>query len=519
MSDFDLASAQPISQGFDLASAKPAQAAPSNTGLSSAANGRSSFTGDMEALGSTLTGALATPIAGISGMGNAILNAGARGINAVTRPLGLPQIPQPTSDAADQVRATMRALQYQPQTQQGQNAAQMLGYLPGKLAQVSAAAGGKVTDLTGSPTLGAATTTALQAAPLLLGTKLPAFTLSARAMSPEAAEATSIGLKLTPEQAGGPVGKAVQGLTGSAKLERSISQANSPVVNNAVAQDLGLSKLTASAVRGAKAAPNAVYDQVSRLGSVPTDAQYQADIAGITDRTGSGSFSFDVPKDISDLKQGYAGVQKFDAADAVAKVRQLRRDSVANLGARYNPQQQALGKAQRQIADALDNQLDRFVQNSGTPDLISQLRDARTRLAQINSAQRAMKGDNIVPQLLSRQLANNVPLSGNMRVVANAYDHFGRSLQDVSKIRDSTPFGVLDLGYGAAAGLSRPAALLAIPARPLARAALASDAYQRYGIQGAPVTLAPRLPSLGPVPGLLAQPAAFQQQQPQGLLR
>lgn len=420
------------------------------------------------------SGAVASLAGGLSSAGANVENAGRWVLNKFGANL-------PGVDPAAGMQQIQRDLTYQPRTQGGQQLTDLLLTPARKYSDLANMAGEKTSDVTGSPFLGSAVNTGIQALPYAAGSFVKGSPAKApAALTPEVAQATNAGLKLTPEQAGGALGKITQSLTGSAKLERSISKQNAPTVNNLVAQDLSLPKLTQSAVAAAKAAPNAVYDEVAKLGKIGTDAQYQSDIGAVANKTGAGSFAFDVPKGIEDLKSGYAGVQSFDAADAVAKVRQLRRDSSANIGARYNPEQQALGYAQRQVADALDDQLARFADQNGKPGLMDRLTAARQQLAKINTAQRAMKGDNIVASRLAKQ----APLSGNMRVVANAYNNFDRSLQDVSKIRDSGPFGVLDLGFGAAAGLAHPGALSAVLARPLARGALASDAYQRYGIRG-----------------------------------
>src|SRR5256885_3472313 len=150
-------------------------------------------------------------------------------------------------------------------------------------------------------------------------------------MSPEVASAIKAGFKLTPEQGNaGIIGRATQSLTGSAKLERSLSKANAPTVNDLGAQEIGLppdTALTPANIQAAKTPHNAIYDQVSKLGEVTTDSKYQSDIAGIANRTGAGSFGFDVPPAIERLREGYSGLEKFDSADAVQKIRQLRADS------------------------------------------------------------------------------------------------------------------------------------------------------------------------------------------------
>lgn len=110
--------------------------------------------GNAETLGTLVSGAVATPLAGIAGLGAAAGNA-----------LGLTN-----ADPADVVRNVAGALTYQPRTAQGQQTLGQANYPLEKLAQVADVAGGKVSDVTGSPALGAATNAALQVGgPMLLG--------------------------------------------------------------------------------------------------------------------------------------------------------------------------------------------------------------------------------------------------------------------------------------------------------------------------------------------------------------
>lgn len=469
---FDLASAQPIAPtgGFDLSTATPVGKAPEKAPLSL----KDYLAAIPETSAHLGSGAIAAPISGLAGL-----------MAAAGKGLGLTN-----TDPADVVRSVQQGMTYQPQTQGGQNLSGAIGYLPQKFAQGADWAGGKTADLTGSPALGAAVNTAIQASPMLLGMKLPAGAPKiAPAVAPEVADATAAGLRLTPEQAGaGLVPRAVQSLAGSAKLERSLSKTNAPIVNDLAKQDIGVpasATLNDATFAAAKAPHNAVYNRVASLGSVPTDAAYQSAIGNLTNRTGSGSFGFDVSPAVQNLKEGYGGVTQFDAADAVAKIRQLRRDATTNQKI-YDPEKNALGVAQRGVADALEDQLDRHVQtlaqsNAVPPNLISQFRAARVSLAKINSVENAMQGTNVSAKALAKQPY----LSGNLKTVADAYGNFDRSLQDVSKIRDSGPFGVLDGVFGAAAGLAHPALFTSILARPLVRAALASKPYQAVGIQRA----------------------------------
>jgi len=75
---------------------------------------------------------------------------------------------QGADKAADDVRSTQEAMTRTPRSEAGKKASEAINYVPQKIAQGADAAGAKVAEVTGSPALGAATNTALQAAPALL---------------------------------------------------------------------------------------------------------------------------------------------------------------------------------------------------------------------------------------------------------------------------------------------------------------------------------------------------------------
>lgn len=98
------------------------------------------------------TGAVATPIAGLAGIGQGIKNLVVDG--------GM--------SAGDRVSQVQQMLTYQPQSSAGQAVTEGVSYPFEKLAQGADWAGRNTAELTGSPLLGAGVNTALQAAPAVL---------------------------------------------------------------------------------------------------------------------------------------------------------------------------------------------------------------------------------------------------------------------------------------------------------------------------------------------------------------
>ena len=411
------------------------------------------------------------------------------------------------ADAAQTVQRVENALTYQPRTSGGQAVKHFVSLPFAELGRGADWAGGKVASLTGSPLAGALANAGIQGLPMLAGAELPELRAAPADVgpdvAPEVAAAREAGIKLTPTQAqvpGGVIGRGIESLTGTAKLERALSRVNAATVGRLAGEDLGIDgPLSRAALKDAKAAPNAVYGEVAKLGNVPVDDAFRQKIAAIAN-PGGGSFGFDTPADIARLKEGYGSLENFDAGDAVSKARQLRRDASSNIGARYNPMQQALGHAQRAVADALEDQLERHVAATGGPsDLLKRYRDARVQLAKINSVDQALRaGKGQVSALnLAKQLDRGAPLSGNLRDVAEAAQHFPRALQDLSKIRNEGPLSALDLKLEGGLGILKPlAALKALPAfalPPVVRAILGSDLYQdaAFGPREAPTPPTP----------------------------
>lgn len=294
-------------------------------------------------------------------------------------------------------------------------------------------------------------------------------------------KATDAGYKLTPTQAGNKIGGAVEGLSGQAALERSLSKQNVTITDNLAKKALGIADdrpLNSATLGFERAKANKAYDAMAKTGPRKTSDQYRAEIQAIDDRTGGGSFAEDVPQEVVRLKQYYASRPGFNAKDAVAKVRQLRKDGRLN-SKNQDPEKQALGHTQLKIAEAIDNELTRHAQDIGQSKLASDYKAARVQLAKLGTVEDALSGTNVSAKKIWQQWKRGAPLTGELRAIAETYDSFSHVLQEASKIRQKHPFSVVD-GFVAAGGYAvNPLLTAAVVARPLARAALGSEAYQR----------------------------------------
>jgi hypothetical protein len=291
--------------------------------------------------------------------------------------------------------------------------------------------------------------------------------------------AREAGFSLKPSEAGAKTGAVVEGLTGSAKLETALAAKNQRNSNRLIREEFKLpdGPITSASLNNLKKTHNAVYQEVSKLGDVPTSEAFRAEISSVG-RTPGKSFQKDINKSVEELKSAYIDESRFSAADAVLKVRELRYKANKNIGNR-DPAAQELGYAQRAIADAIDNQLERHATELGKGDLVSRFRQSRQELARIHSLEAASRSGEVSAPVLAKMLDRGVPLSGSLRTIAETARAFPNVMREGRKLKGNTPVNMAEtfVGLGGAAAI-HPGFLAAAFARPAARAVLASERYQ-----------------------------------------
>lgn len=322
--------------------------------------------------------------------------------------------------------------------------------------------------------------------PLLLGAGRVAEKAPATVTETPVTHALNLGYKLKPSETGvAPVGRLVEGLSGSSKLETAAALKNQKVTNGLAAEAIGLPKetaLTPSVLKDARAPYNAVYQEVSKVGQIPTDKAYQADISGIGQTPGE-SFPGAQNPAIANLKQAYS-VPEFNSADAVQHIRQLRASANKNIRAPFAPDQNALGYAQKHIADAIEAQIERHASdpNSGvSPDLVKRFQSARQNLAKINTVENSLYKNttDVSAKALAKAANKGVPLSGKLADIAKVAENFPNVTRDAKALKNNVPINILE-GIGGGYGLyaHNPYVFGAMVTRPALRAGMLSKAYQ-----------------------------------------
>ena len=154
------------------------------------------------------------------------------------------------------------------------------------------------------------------------------------------------------------------------------------------------------------------YEPLNRIGTVPTDPQFNTSLDNVLAAyTGPGrSFPGAIPQPVQDLVNSYR-VGQFNSADAIGATRTLREQARANI--RAGGDNASVGLAQRAISNALEDQIERQLSQAGNPNtqaMLDQFRASRQRMAVSHAVEDAIiEGGGSVN---SRQLANDLQTRG-----------------------------------------------------------------------------------------------------------
>lgn len=414
------------------------------------------------------TGTVGSAVGGLAGLGRAAL-------------------PGPTGAGADVSRRVSQALTYEPTTGIGKAATDVASYPFVKLSQLGEQAGGAATDITGSPLVGAGISTAIQGAPIALGELA-----RVRAMRPEqltseqaatrenVAKATREGYVLTPSQADlGAVKKTLEGLTGSAKMEKLASLKNQPITNALIKEDLGIPegvKPTRELLASMRRQEGANYEAIRNAGTVTADQEFLSNINNI--EAPYKRIAEDFPKSKPPAILGELEAIKepsFSSSSAIDKIRELRDKS----DTAFRQGDKSLGKDLKDAANALENQIGRHLEKTSAfqpPGLLEAFRQSRAKIAKLYTAEKALNSQtgNFSAPVLARELKRGRPLTGGMKKVGEAGSAFSGSLRDVDAMRDRTEFGFGDLFLGGLGHMitGNWPALATVAARPAIRHAM-----------------------------------------------
>lgn len=380
-----------------------------------------------------------------------------------------------------------------PSTQSGKAAEQYVGALTEPVAKVLDYIPKKLEE-SGHPILGQ---TARAAQDVIGGGKaLETKEASAVAKAAPAVEAGSkaeligqvkkLGLKLTSQDVGAPIGKRVEAFASRPQLEREISVANAAQAKKAAAADVGIKgELSKGSINEGINKALVDYKAPRKLGRVDlaSDETWKGKLKEIEGT--SQQEEIDYPEDVnSSVQKEIAKFDKpnVDADSMVSKIAKLRERASDNFSG--NADDKALARAQRKLATAMEEAIERHGERIGQSGTIEKFRAARVQLAKLYTIRDALtEGGELDLGVLEKELNKGEKLTGNLLTLAKAKSVFDRSFQNPENIRGH-PVGVGDVALGMVGAASHgPLGVGLAAARPVTRAVMASKPYQKRFIK------------------------------------
>lgn len=247
-------------------------------------------------------------------------------------------------------------------------------------------------------------------------------------------------------------------IAGKTHLEQLASVQNQTVTDRLARRAVGLTEtapLTSENMRQIRATEYTKgYEPIKRLGEIKTDPAFLDDLIAVEGRyAGPGaSFPGAVPEPVSKLIKDFT-VDKFTAKDAVEVTRTLREQAKAN----FKKGEDALAKAQIDVSNALENQIERSLAAAKRPDaanMLEQFRLSRQRMAVSHTIEDAIKegGGSVVASKLARDIQSGKYVSGDIRTIAEFANVFPRVMQTPSQIGAPGAGTVLGRGLSGGAG-------------------------------------------------------------------
>lgn len=290
-----------------------------------------------------------------------------------------------------------------------------------------------------------------------------------------------VGYAVTPSQvgAGGIVNSALEALGGKVKTQQAVSVKNADVTNSLARKALGMADnapITPEALGAIRANAGKAFENLKRTGTVSADEVYGDALNGILKKYEGAASAFpglakpEIEALVTSLRQ-----PQFGADAAVDAIRVLRE----NASAAYAKGDKGLGKATREASEALESLMERHLQAQGKGALLKEFRDARALIAKTYSVESALINGtgNVSAKKLGAQVSKGKPLSGELRTAGEFSNAFPKATQDAV---DVPPWSILDVvGASGATMAGSPALAGLLAARPVARAAITSPAYQR----------------------------------------
>lgn len=311
---------------------------------------------------------------------------------------------------------------------------------------------------------------------------------SAATVAQNAKEAHEAGYVVPPAQVtDSKISDTLGGWSGK-KIEQKASIKNQENTNGLVKQEFGLPKdavLDEKTFSDVRKDAGKAYKAVQAV-TMPmkTDTGFRNRIASIGGANSQAAKEFPdlmANPEIDNLRKTLIEQKPFTTKGAIEVVKQLRGDATKNLKTIGDPSKHALGLAQREAANAVDDLVERNLDNMGHKDLVKEYRVARQTIAKAHDMESITNTTtgNVSARGAARLMDKGKPLTGNLEKVAKFGAAFPKSAQSPDVLGSVTDSSALDFGLSlTSVAHGRPDIGAAILARPIARNMALSKGYQ-----------------------------------------
>lgn len=313
-------------------------------------------------------------------------------------------------------------------------------------------------------------------------------TISGPQVAPEVQQAVSsarnAGYVVPPTQAKPTLAnRALEGFAGKITTAQNASARNQPITNELARKAIGAADLTPQGIAEVRQAANSAYDDLAQVGAFQADESFvkALDQAGASTAAMRKNFPELANAEVDKIVEGLKSRPEFDAQSTIEAIKQFRSNASANRIS-TDPAKKALGKAQGKIAGALEDLIDRNLQQAGNPELLSNYQAARQTLAKTYDVEKALNPANgsIDASKLAAQLKKGRPLTGELKTIAEFALQFPKAAQSVERMGSLPQVSPLDFGGAAAVSgvTANPLYMASVLARPAARSAVLSGPVQ-----------------------------------------
>lgn len=312
------------------------------------------------------------------------------------------------------------------------------------------------------------------------------------AQTPDAAAAVlaarNAGYVIPPTQANPTLtNRLLEGMSGKITTAQNASARNQAVTNAKAAAAVGLptdQPITAQALKAVRDAAGQAYDAVGQAGTIRPGQAYNDALDKIVrpHLVAVAGFPNAKPSPVITMVDSLRS-DVFDAASAVAKIKELR--SAADDAFRTGNTD--IGRASKKASQALEDVLEAHLQSTGNTEGLKAFKDARQLIAKTYTVEKALNPTTgtVDAKKLGALIQKGKPVSGELREAGEFANRFPKAAQPVEQMGSLPQTSPLDWTAGTALSLAtqNPLGLIGVAARPAARAAVLSPVIQNRLIQ------------------------------------